>query len=144
MEFSQQLQEQIDSLLKDELLQDIPRPVTIEVLDTLISIEQGDAFNIRVDRHPLAPIVSKSSTLGDIKRHIRLKLEQMEKAERKGRQRRISWKYIWRSYCLMLDNQKLLDNSKKLTQLNIRQNAVLKFSRLSHEKGHHQKAWHWA
>lgn len=52
-------------------------------------------------------------------------------------------KYIWRTYCLMLDGQRLTDDSAVVSQLGIKQGTVLKFSRMPHEKGTHRKAWRW-
>jgi hypothetical protein len=50
-------------------------------------------------------------------------------------------KYIWKSHCLMFDNSRLLNDSAIVSQLGIKQNSILKFSRLAHEKGQHRKAW---
>jgi hypothetical protein len=50
------LQQEIDQLLNDEILSDVPTRPTCEELDALISVEQGQAFNITIDRKPLPSI----------------------------------------------------------------------------------------
>ncbi|KAG2207403.1 hypothetical protein INT47_006878 [Mucor saturninus] len=137
-----ELQGQIDQLLESHELQDLTSWPTEGELDTLIAVEQGQAFHITLQRDPLPSIpltVLQSSSVLQIKHMIRLQLEKMEK--NKGRHRRISWKYIWRSYCLMFDHTKLSDDNAVVSQLGIKQDSVLRFSRLAHAKGHHRKAW---
>lgn len=52
-----------------------------------------------------------------------------------------SWKYIWKTYCLLFRNEKLLNDNQVMSQIGIKQHSILKFSRSSFEKGNHQKAW---
>jgi U11/U12 small nuclear ribonucleoprotein SNRNP25 len=43
----------------------------------------------------------------------------------------------------MLGEKKLMNDEAVVSQLGIKQNTVLRFARIPHEKGHHRKAWHW-
>jgi U11/U12 small nuclear ribonucleoprotein SNRNP25 len=54
---------------------------------------------------------------------------------------RASFKYIWKRYCLIFENNQLLNDKQAMSQLGIKQHATLYFSRLSFQKGNHQKAW---
>lgn len=51
-----ELQQRIESLLNHELLENVPKNPTIEELETLIAIEQGRAYRIKVDRNKLEPM----------------------------------------------------------------------------------------
>ncbi|KAI8367258.1 hypothetical protein BD560DRAFT_399713 [Blakeslea trispora] len=136
------IQAEISELLKDELLQDVSSIPDREELNALIAIEKGQAYNITIHREPLPPlniVVRQSSTVKDIKRLIRLEVERVDKQA----SRKISWRYIWHSHCLMFEQQKLLEDTAVVSQLGIKQNSTLKFSRLPHQKGHHRKARHY-
>ncbi|GAA5796126.1 hypothetical protein HPULCUR_001495 [Helicostylum pulchrum] len=140
----QQLQTEINQLLDQEELKDLDTFPTEEEIDILIAVEQGRAFQVILNRDPLPSvpiIVLQSSTVQDIKRMIRHQLEKKENNDKTGRKRKISWKYIWRSHCLMFNNARLLNDNAIVSQLGIKQNSILRFSRLAHEKGHHRKAW---
>ncbi|KAI9362648.1 hypothetical protein BD770DRAFT_381481 [Pilaira anomala] len=144
-ELLDKLQKEINQLLEHEELKDLDAFPTEEEIDMLIAVETGQAFQITLNRSPLPSIpliVLQSSSVLDIKRMIKHQLEKMEKNDKTGRKRKISWKYIWRSHCLMFNNARLLNDRAVVSQLGIKQNSVLKFSRLAHEKGHHRKAWH--
>ncbi|KAI9005511.1 hypothetical protein CLU79DRAFT_781186 [Phycomyces nitens] len=139
-ELIDELEERIDLLLKDQLLNDISKHDSIQDIDTLIAIEQGHAYRIQIDRTPLDPVfvvVRQASTVQQLKKLIRIELERIDPKAH------ISWKYIWRSYCLVLQGQRLIDDKAVVSQLGIRQNSVLRFSRLGHQKGQHRKAWYW-
>lgn len=145
-----ELQDQINTLLKDELLQDITTRTTLKQVQDLIAIEKGLAFQITIDRAPLPSIgifqqkayifanfedleliVYQNTTVRQLKRKLRENLHIPK----------TSWKYIWKTYCLLFQNEKLLNDYQVMSQLGIKQHSVLKFTRLSFEKGNHQKAW---
>ncbi|CEG82444.1 hypothetical protein RMATCC62417_16514 [Rhizopus microsporus] len=143
---AEELKEKINQLLNDELLSDVSPSLSEKEIDSLIAVEKGQAFRIRVEREPLRPInliVGQSYSVKDIKKLIQVTVERMEKEEKTGRKRRISWKFIWRTYCLIFDGTKLLDDNAIVSQLGIKQHSVLKFMRLPHQKGKHSKAWKW-
>jgi hypothetical protein len=50
------LQQEINQLLDDEILSDVPTRPTCEELDALIAVEQGQAYNITIDRKPLSSL----------------------------------------------------------------------------------------
>ncbi|CEP16446.1 hypothetical protein [Parasitella parasitica] len=133
-----ELEHSISSILdQDEVLADIPAHATTEELEALLAIEKGTAYNITVERSPLAPIdiiVRQSSTVKDIKRLIKLHVN------RQTISKNVSWNYIWRSHCLEFQHIKLLNDDAVVSQLGIKQNSVLKFARSTHEKGQHRKA----
>ncbi|KAG0747577.1 hypothetical protein G6F57_008297 [Rhizopus arrhizus] len=142
----EELEKEINKILNDELLKDVNLAVSNEELDALIAVEQEQAYRIKIERESLKPInliVGQSNTVKDIKKLIQVKLERIEKDEKTGRKRKISWKYIWRTYCLTFENTKLLEDTAVVSQLGIKQNSILKFARLHHEKGNHRKAWKW-
>ncbi|CAO3592155.1 unnamed protein product [Absidia cylindrospora] len=138
------LKETISSLLKNPILSDVTALLPTEKdLDTLISLEQGHAYRIQVKRGPLQPIhliVGQSSTVRDIK-----KLFQHEwTLQEKNKQRSVSWKYIWRTYCLQFKHQRLSNDDAVVSQIGIQLDSILTFARLSHDKYKHRKAWRWS
>ncbi|KAI9480892.1 MAG: hypothetical protein EXX96DRAFT_196828 [Benjaminiella poitrasii] len=138
-----ELNAKIKEILNDDILNDVPTFSTLEELDALIAVEKGQAYRVTIERPPLQSfeiIVKQSSTVRDIKRLIKLQVERMEKDEQKGRRRKISWRYIWHAYGLVFENVRLLDDDAVVSQLGIKQNSVLRFTRRDHEKGHHRKA----
>ncbi|ORZ20579.1 hypothetical protein BCR42DRAFT_210221 [Absidia repens] len=138
------LEETISSLLKDPILSDITaRLPTEKDLDILISLEQGHAYRIQVKRGPLPPIhliVGQSSTVRDIKKLF----EHEWTLQEKNKQRSVSWKYIWRTYCLQFKHQRLLNDDAVVSQIGIQLDSILTFARLSHDKHKHRKAWRWS
>ncbi|CAG8537375.1 30131_t:CDS:2 [Racocetra persica] len=112
-------QKMLKQLLKDPLLSDLTKlnnngSISIEEVDTLISLENGTAFEIEIERDGLEPLI-----------------ERLQKQNNKGLRpnKKISWKHIWKSYCLMFENQRLLQDKLPIQELGIRSGSVLKFSR---------------
>ncbi|GBC07189.1 hypothetical protein RclHR1_00730038 [Rhizophagus clarus] len=105
--------------------------LTLEQVDTLIALELGTAFEITILRRGLEPlkmVVRQNATISDIKNLIVLQVTRDLKE--KGRKRKkISWKYIWKTYCLMFEGQKLLEDKARIQEIGIRSGSVLKFSR---------------
>ncbi|KAI9250471.1 hypothetical protein BDA99DRAFT_563987 [Phascolomyces articulosus] len=138
--FEQQLKERLESLLKDELLNDIQSSPTIDQVDTLIAIEEGRAYRITIDRGPLdslSIVVRQASKVHDIKRLIQTAVDHKNTSRSHTK---ISWKYIWRSHCLIFNGQRLLNDNAAVSQLGISQGSILKFTRLAFEKGNHRRA----
>ncbi|RIB13941.1 hypothetical protein C2G38_2248558 [Gigaspora rosea] len=132
-------QKMLKQLLKDPLLSDLTKlnnngSISIEEVDTLISLETGTAFEIKIERDGLESlilVVRQNSTISDVKNLIQLKVEKLQKESNKGLRpnKKISWKYIWKSYCLTFENQRLLQDKLPIQELGIRSGCVLKFSR---------------
>lgn len=101
-----ELQQRIESLLNHELLKNVPKNPTIEELETLIAIEQGRAYRIKVDRNKLEPmgkciekvlfvihvdmgdidiVVKQASSVRDIKKLIQIQFDRIHP------QQRVSW-----------------------------------------------------
>ncbi|CAO3631512.1 unnamed protein product [Cunninghamella blakesleeana] len=137
----EEIEKQIESLLRDSILSDISSKTTLKEIDQLIAVELNQAFKIKVKRDPLPPIdiiVQQSSTIKDIKLLFQQEWEKQNK-------RKVSWKYIWRTYCLQLDKQKLLNDDAIISQLGFQQGSIVLFNRLDfdHNKKKHRKAWQW-
>ncbi|GBM98650.1 U11/U12 small nuclear ribonucleoprotein [Araneus ventricosus] len=112
----------------DPLLQYLPLGVTLDELNSLLALEHGRAMTViihRADKQKYSVVVEQKATVIDLKkaiqRHVTLKLK------REGCERTISWRYIWRTYWLYYDGQKLTDNDKPLKDYGIRNNSELSF-----------------
>jgi hypothetical protein len=55
-ELVKELQKQINELLNNEELKDLDIFLTEKEIDTLIAVEQGQAFQVTLDRNPLPPV----------------------------------------------------------------------------------------
>ncbi|CAG8433257.1 4140_t:CDS:2 [Diversispora eburnea] len=129
----------LQQLLKDPLLSDLAKlnsegNISLEEVDTLIALETGTAFEIKIERDGLEPfflVVRQNSTIADLKKLIRLNFERQQRKQNVGlgRIKKSSWKYIWKTYCLMFENKRLLQDKMPLQEYGIRSGNVLKFSR---------------
>ncbi|SAM06288.1 hypothetical protein [Absidia glauca] len=134
------LEQTIHALLKDPLLGDVPKRPTVQDLDDLIALELGHAYQIHIHRGALPSLsiqVSQSSTVRDIKRMFERAWTQQQ--QQQEAHRAVSWKYIWRTYCLEFDHQRLVKEDATVSGLH--QGATLRFVRLQHDKRTHKKAW---
>ncbi|RHZ68912.1 hypothetical protein Glove_292g36 [Diversispora epigaea] len=134
-----QTQKMLQQLLKDPLLSDLAKlnsegNISLEEVDTLIALETGTAFEIEIERDGLEPfllVVRQNSTIADLKKLIRLNFERQQRKQNigLGRIKKSSWKYVWKTYCLMFENKRLLQDKMPLQEYGIRSGNVLKFSR---------------
>ncbi|KAG9307799.1 hypothetical protein G9A89_023364 [Geosiphon pyriformis] len=194
--------------------------VTVDHVETLIALEQGNAFEIYVKRggvQDLVLVIKQNATVFDLKNMIKTRIERDENEKnerkkneekalkkrkfveggfmtgkgfldesdnqssnlriknggdcdggswqvdrslrsgydglsrkkkkqerRKRRNKKISWRYIWNSYCLMFEGQRLLNDKARIQELGIRSASVLKFSRLANkgdEKHRNYQSW---
>jgi U11/U12 small nuclear ribonucleoprotein SNRNP25 len=105
--------------------------LTLEQVDTLIALELGTAFEITVLRcglEPLTIVVRQNATIADIKNLIVLQITRDLK-EKGRRNKKIGWKYIWKTYCLMFEGKKLLEDKARIQEIGIRSGSILRFSR---------------
>ncbi|KAI8330750.1 hypothetical protein BC941DRAFT_166710 [Chlamydoabsidia padenii] len=134
------LEQTIQALLKDPLLSDVPNLPTEQILDDLIALELGHAYKIRIQRGTLPSlsiVVGQASTVRDIKTLVEKAWAQQEE----NKHRTVSWKYIWRTYCLEWKKQRLVKDEAMVSQLGLYEDATLGFIRLVHDKQKHRKAW---
>ncbi|KAJ0024400.1 hypothetical protein Pint_09299 [Pistacia integerrima] len=80
-----------------------------------------------------------SATVKDLKLAIKKKVNEMEQS--KMGHRHISWKHVWKNYCLFHQNQKLLDENSALEDFGIRNNSQVQFVAyvMSKASGKHSK-----
>jgi len=119
------------SMIGESSLITTTNSLTLEQVDTLIALELGTAFEITILRcglEPLKMVVRQNATIADIKNLIVLQVTRALK-EKGRRNKKISWKYIWKTYCLMFEGQKLLEDKARIQEIGIRSGSVLRFSR---------------
>ncbi|PWA52378.1 hypothetical protein CTI12_AA455390 [Artemisia annua] len=112
------------SLLDDPVLADVPRKPTLSDVDTLISLELGSAMRVSVlklDQTSFDVAVMNSATVKDLKLAIKKKVNEMEQS--KMGHRHISWKHVWRNFCLSYHNEKLLNDDAVLQDYGIRNHS---------------------
>lgn len=75
----------------------------------------------------LAVVVHQGAKVKDLKQAIQRHLTL--KQTREGRTTFISWKYVWRTYWLIFDGEKLSDNEKTITDYGIKNKDEITFSK---------------
>ncbi|XP_016498810.1 U11/U12 small nuclear ribonucleoprotein 25 kDa protein isoform X2 [Nicotiana tabacum] len=116
------------SLLNDPVLSDVPKKPTLMDVDTLISLELGSAMRIsilKLDGSCFDVTVMNSATVKDLKQAVRKRIDDSEQS--KMGHRHISWRHVWSNFCLLFHNEKLLDDTAKLQDYGIRNNAQVQF-----------------
>ncbi|XP_055829519.1 uncharacterized protein LOC129898838 isoform X2 [Solanum dulcamara] len=113
------------ALLNDPVLADIPKEPTLTDVDTLISLELGSAMRISILKLDGSSFVMNSATVKDLKQAVRKRIDYTEQS--KMGHRHISWRHVWSNFCLLFHNEKLLDDTAKLQDYGIRNNAQVQF-----------------
>ncbi|XP_075084592.1 uncharacterized protein LOC107817456 isoform X4 [Nicotiana tabacum] len=113
------------SLLNDPVLSDVPKKPTLMDVDTLISLELGSAMRISILKLDGSCFVMNSATVKDLKQAVRKRIDDSEQS--KMGHRHISWRHVWSNFCLLFHNEKLLDDTAKLQDYGIRNNAQVQF-----------------
>ncbi|KAM3283079.1 U11/U12 small nuclear ribonucleoprotein 25 kDa protein isoform X1 [Capsicum chacoense] len=116
------------ALLNDPVLADVPRKPTLTDVDTLISLELGSAMRIsilKLDGSSFDVTVMNSATVKDLKQAVRKRTDDTEQSQMGHRH--ISWRHVWSNFCLLFHNEKLLDDTAKLQDYGIRNNAQVQF-----------------
>jgi len=117
-------------LLQDPLLKDVPPSADSETISRYIGHESGRAVAIYLvkftgERIPF--FITPETTLRTLKKDIKAVISAKE--EKNMGNRKISWKYVWKNYCLMFGNLRLLDDNKRLYEWGIRANDELTFGK---------------
>ncbi|KAG2188372.1 hypothetical protein INT44_001125 [Umbelopsis vinacea] len=120
----------VRSLLQDPLLSDLPENATLEEVKTLIAIEEGRAYRIRIKRNNMEDVplvVSQATNVKQIKNLTEVTVKRM--LRKQGINRSINWKHIWRTHCLVLNGEKLLNDRAVVSSLGIKNDTVLNFEK---------------
>ena len=121
----------LGELLKDPVLKDIPLDVTSSELKAKIDLEQGCAFLVNLKRETdngfeyIQLIAKQKTTVGELKLHIQRSMSRKVQAE--GGTKCISWKYFWKTYWLVHNNEKLSDNKKIMKDHGIKHGSEISF-----------------
>ncbi|KAH7415721.1 hypothetical protein KP509_14G058100 [Ceratopteris richardii] len=131
------------TLLEDPILSDVPKNATLADIDTLISVELGSAMRIsvlRMDGMAIDVAIPNNARVRDLKKVIEKKYNGLEQLEMGHRH--ISWRHVWKNYCLCYLNQKLIDDQIFLQDCGIRNNCQVRFVAhiASKERGEHSRA----
>ncbi|XP_046438912.1 U11/U12 small nuclear ribonucleoprotein 25 kDa protein-like [Daphnia pulex] len=104
----------LDSLLAtDPILNDLPSAVTLDEVQSLIALEHGQAIHVEIHREDgtsLPVIIRQNATVGQLKRAVERATELSVSRDANQRQRRINWKYVWKTYWLYAHGAKLKDD----------------------------------
>ncbi|XP_063326814.1 U11/U12 small nuclear ribonucleoprotein 25 kDa protein isoform X2 [Pelmatolapia mariae] len=121
-------EEGLARLVQDPLLCDLPIQVTLEEVNSQIALEYGQAMTVRVlkaDGEVMPIVVVQNATVLDLKKAI---LRFMElKQQREGGVKHISWRYVWRTYHLVFQGEKLEDDKMRLKDYGIRNRDEVTF-----------------
>ncbi|XP_043091937.1 U11/U12 small nuclear ribonucleoprotein 25 kDa protein [Puntigrus tetrazona] len=127
-EFLDIFEEGLALMVQDPLLCDLPIQVTLEEVNSQVALEYGQAMTVRVckaDGEVMPIVVVQSATVLDLKKAIRRYMEL--KQQREGGVKHISWKYMWRTFHLIFNGEKLEDDKRKLKDYGIRNRDEVTF-----------------
>ncbi|XP_016114082.1 U11/U12 small nuclear ribonucleoprotein 25 kDa protein isoform X2 [Sinocyclocheilus grahami] len=127
-EFLDIFEEGLALMVQDPLLCDLPIQVTLEEVNSQVALEYGQAMTVRVckaDGEVMPIVVVQSATVLDLKKAIRRYMEL--KQQREGGVKHISWKYVWRTFHLVFNGEKLEDDKRKLKDYGIRNRDEVTF-----------------
>lgn len=116
-EFLDIFEEGLARIVQDPLLCDLPIQVTLEEINSQVALEYGQAMTVRVCKHDgevMPIVVVQNATVLDLKKAIRRFMEL--KQQREGGVKHISWRYVWRTFLLVFDGEKLEDDRMKLKE----------------------------
>uniref|UniRef100_A0AAY5L2F9 SNRNP25 ubiquitin-like domain-containing protein n=1 Tax=Esox lucius TaxID=8010 RepID=A0AAY5L2F9_ESOLU len=116
-EFLDIFQEGLARLVQDPLLCDLPIQVTLEEVNSQVALEYGQAMTVRVckaDGEVMPIVVVQNATVLDLKKAIQRFMEL--KQQREGGVKHVSWRYVWRTFHLVFQGQKLDDDKIKLKE----------------------------
>ncbi|XP_037545075.1 U11/U12 small nuclear ribonucleoprotein 25 kDa protein [Nematolebias whitei] len=128
-------EEGLARLVQDPLLCDLPIQVTLEEVNSQIALEYGQAMTVNVVKanSEIMPIVVvQNATVLDLKKAICRFMEL--KQQREGGIKHISWKYIWRTYHLIFQGEKLEDDTMRLKNYGIRNRDEVTFMKKLRKK----------
>ncbi|XP_005920297.1 U11/U12 small nuclear ribonucleoprotein 25 kDa protein [Haplochromis burtoni] len=128
-------EEGLARLVQDPLLCDLPIQVTLEEVNSQIALEYGQAMTVRVlkaDGEVMPIVVVQNATVLDLKKAIRRFLEL--KQQREGGVKHISWRYVWRTYHLVFQGEKLEDDKMRLKDYGIRNRDEVTFMKRLRKK----------
>ncbi|KAL2101830.1 hypothetical protein ACEWY4_003591 [Coilia grayii] len=134
-EFLDIFEEGLAMIVQDPLLCDLPIQVTLEEVNSQVALEYGQAMTVRVlkaDGEVMPIVVVQQATVLHLKKAIRRYLEL--KQQREGGIKHISWRYVWRTFSLVFNGEKLDDDSKKLKDYGIRNRDEVTFMKKLRKK----------
>ncbi|GAA6077144.1 U11/U12 small nuclear ribonucleoprotein 25 kDa protein, partial [Tachysurus ichikawai] len=105
-----------------------PFQVTLEEVNSQVALEYGQAMTVRVckaDGEIMPIVVVQSATVLDLKNAIRRYFEL--KQQREGGIKHISWRYVWRTFHLVFNGERLEEDRKKLKDYGIRNRDEVTF-----------------
>ncbi|PWA17701.1 hypothetical protein CCH79_00008201 [Gambusia affinis] len=124
-------EEGLARLVQDPLLCDLPIQVTLEEVNSQIALEYGQAMTVKVLKAD-AIVVVQNATVLDLKKAICRFMEL--KQQREGGVKHISWRYVWRTYHLVFQGEKLEDDTMRLKDYGIRNRDEVTFMKRLRKK----------
>ncbi|XP_071528332.1 uncharacterized protein [Panulirus ornatus] len=126
----------LSQLLQDDpILADLHPQVTLEEVNALIELEHGRAMKVYIEKDDggfWSIVIPREATVHDLKQglkhHVALVLS------RKGAKNKISWRYIWKTYWLCYNGEKLTDDNTRLLEFGIRNKSTLTFVKKYRER----------
>lgn len=112
----------------DPLLSYLPDRVTLEELNSLLALEHGRAMTLfvrRLDGQVYNIIIEQKAKVLDLKKAIQRYITT--KLEREGKKQTISWRYVWKTYWLYFEGQKLTNDNYSLKDYGIVNNSEITF-----------------
>ncbi|XP_064842260.1 U11/U12 small nuclear ribonucleoprotein 25 kDa protein-like isoform X2 [Oncorhynchus masou masou] len=132
-EFLDIFEEGLARLVQDPLLCDLPIQVTLEEVNSQVALEYGQAMTVRVCKADgEVMLVVQNALVLDLKKAIQRFMEL--KQQREGGVKHVSWRYVWRTFHLIFQGEKLDDDKMKLKDYGIRNRDEVTFMKRLRKK----------
>ncbi len=112
----------------DPLLFDLPSDITLDEINAKIDLEHGRSMTVNIRRaddviYPI--VVRQDATVHDLKLALKRCVQLRQK--RHGGVTCVSWRYVWRKFCMVFDGKLLTDSQKMLKDYGIRNKVEVFF-----------------
>ncbi|XP_033211949.1 U11/U12 small nuclear ribonucleoprotein 25 kDa protein-like [Belonocnema kinseyi] len=120
----------------DPLFGELPPDATLEEIKAQTAVVQGQAITLYLNREdlPMIAVVVQphNTTVLDlkkaVKRHTNLSLR------RENIKKKISWKHVWKRYCLSFNNTQLTNDNENIKAYGLHNKAEICFVKRRREK----------
>ncbi|KAI9515297.1 U11/U12 small nuclear ribonucleoprotein [Dissostichus eleginoides] len=130
-------EEGLAQLVQDPLLCDPPNQVNLEEVNSQIALEYGQAMTVRVlktDGEIMPIVVVQNATILDLKKAICRFMGR--KQQREGGVKQVRWGYVWRSFLLVFQGEKLDEDKIRLKDYGISNMDEVTFMKRRMKKVH--------
>lgn len=135
LEVMKEIKDVVKDILKDPFLNDLSPEISLDEAQSRLALEQGRAMTINIvklDKTSFPVIVLQGATVHDLRKSVQM--ATVRRLEQEGRTTFVSWRYVWWTYCLVYEHQKLSNLHEKLSNYGISNNSKIFWKKVVERK----------